>query len=207
MADLHGEYASEDTTLARVAVILHERLGNWARQLRPRLFGLPIRWFETRSLADLESVIAGMACPLVLVDLGSRPVPGLLAVRATFRRATDARVLVLDPKVHSEATSLARELGATHVISGFVPPPVVESLIRRWVELAKTATEHAGWSKALPPEAESEPWSWLAEYLGDPAGARMPHPGAFSVPSRRQFTEPGPWKSRVIEIEEAAGSQ
>ena len=32
--------------LTRVAVILHERLGNWVRQLHPRLHDQPIRWFE-----------------------------------------------------------------------------------------------------------------------------------------------------------------
>jgi hypothetical protein len=170
--------------LARTAVILYERLGTWARQLRPRLSGLSIRWFETRSLADLEPVLAGIACPVVLVDLGSRPVPGLMAVRRIFQRAPDARVLVLDPEVQRETVDLARELGATHVISGFVPPPDVASLIGRWVELAKTAIEQAGWSKPLLADSECEPWSWLAEYLADPAGARLP--ALRSTPSRCQ---------------------
>ena len=42
--------------LTRVAVILHERLGNWIRQLRPRLHDQPVRWFETRSRADLDGL-------------------------------------------------------------------------------------------------------------------------------------------------------
>jgi len=159
--------------LTRIALILHERLGNWARQLRPRLYDLPIRWFETRSIADLDPVLTGMASPVVLIDLGSRPSAGLLGVRAILQRASDARVLVLDPEVHQEAAGLARELGATHVIPGFVPPPVVAALLRRWVKLAQWRIEHRGWSRALTPDPESEPWSWLAPYLVDPARASM----------------------------------
>jgi hypothetical protein len=159
--------------LTRIAVILHERLGNWARQLRPRLYDLPIRWFETRSIADLDPVLTGMASPVVLIDLGSRPSAGLLGLRAIRHRASDARVLVLDPEVHQEASGLARELGAAHVIPGFVPPPVVASLLRRWVKLAQWRIAHGGWSRALTPDPELEPWSWLALYLADPARASM----------------------------------
>ncbi len=140
-------------------MILHERLGNWARQLRPRLYDLPIRWFETRSIADLDAVLTGVASPIVLIDLGSRPAAGLLGLRAILRRASDARILVLDPEVHHEAAGLARELGATHLIPGFVPPPVVASLLRRWVKLAQRRIEHRGWSRALTPDPELEPWS------------------------------------------------
>ncbi len=154
-------------------MILHERLGNWARQLRPRLYDLPIRWFETRSLADLGAILTGLAAPIVLIDLGSRPTEGLLGLRAILQRTSDARVLLLDPEVHQEAAGLARELGATHVIAGFVPPPVVASLLRRWVKSAQSPIKHRGWSRALTPDPESEPWSWLAPYLADPACASM----------------------------------
>jgi len=159
--------------LTRIPVILHERIGNWARQLRPRLFDLPIRWFETRSTADLDPVLTGMACAVVLIDLGSRPALGLLGLQAILHRASDARVLVLDPETHQDAGDLARELGATYVISGFVPPPAVAALLRRWVRLAQGRIGHSGWSKALIPDSESEPWGWLAPYLADPASARM----------------------------------
>ncbi|HKI17586.1 MAG TPA: hypothetical protein VKA15_06885 [Isosphaeraceae bacterium] len=154
-------------------MILHERLGNWARQLRPRLHDLPIRWFETRSTADLDLLLIGMASPVVLIDLGSRPTAGLRGLQAILHRASEARVLVLDPEVHQEAAGLARELGATHVIPGFAPPPVVASLLRRWVKLAQRRIERRGWSRALTPDPESEPWSWLAPYLADPSRASM----------------------------------
>jgi hypothetical protein len=159
--------------LTRTAVILHERIGNWARQLRPRLFDLPIRWFETRSTADLGLVLTGMACPVVLIDLALSPASGLRGLQTILDRASDARVLVLDAEVHEDAAGLVREMGATHVFSGFVPPPVVASLLRRWVKLASARVEHGGWSKPLVPDPESEPWGWLAPYLTDPATARL----------------------------------
>jgi hypothetical protein len=167
------ELRSWGQDLTRIAVILHERIGNWARQLRPRLHDLPIRWFETRSVADLEPVLTGMACPVAVLDLGSRPAAGLLGLQTILHRASDARALVLDPEVHDEAAGVARELGATYVMTGFVPPPVVASLVRRWIKLAQTQVDKSGWSKVLVPDPESEPWSWLAPYLADPASASM----------------------------------
>jgi hypothetical protein len=171
--------------LPRVAVILHERLGNWARQLRPRLYDLPIRWFETRSAADLDPVVIGTASPVVLIDLGSRPAAGLLALQAILRRASDACVLVLDPEVHAETAALARELGATQIMPGFVPPPVVASLLRRWVTLAERRIEQSGWSRTLNPDPGTEPWSWLAAYLTDPAGAKLTQTTAPRAEPRR----------------------
>jgi hypothetical protein len=171
--------------LTRTAVILHERIGNWARQLRPRLFDLPIRWFETRSVADLDCALPGLAAPVVLIDLGSRPAAGLLGLQAVLHPASDARVLVLDPGNHPEAVELARELGATHVVAGFVPPPVVASLLRRWIVLARTRIERGGWSKTLIPDSESDPWGWLTPYLADPDTAR-------TTPSANTSNRKGP---------------
>ncbi len=154
--------------LTRVAVILHERLGNWNRQLRPRLHDRPIRWFETRSRADLDSLLIGLAAPVVLIDLGRHPAEGLKDLDQVLLQAPDARVLVLDPESHDQVAGLARELGATHVASGFVPPPFVASLLARWIELAGRQIERDGWSRTSFPETETEPWAWLADFLGDP---------------------------------------
>ena len=63
---------------------------------------------------------------------------------------------------------LARELGATHVASGTVPPPFVAGLLARWIELAQHHIERDGWSRTSFPETESEPWAWLADFLGNP---------------------------------------
>jgi hypothetical protein len=135
-----------------VPFILHERLGNWARQLRPRLHDLPIRWFETRSRADLEGVLPGLSCPVVLIDPGKLIVNGLVDLDLVMMRAPDALVLVNNAESDTEVTSLARELGATHVLSGFVPPPEVASLLTRWILLARRQSERGGWSRTLSPD-------------------------------------------------------
>jgi hypothetical protein len=157
--------------LTRVAVILHERLGNWVRQLRPRLHGQPIRWFETRSRADLDVVLTGLASPVVLIDLGNRAVAGLNDLDHILRKAPDARALVLDPEANDGVAAFARELGATYAVSGFVPPPVVADLLTRWVALAVHRIERDGWSRTSFPETETEPWSWLADLLEYQLGA------------------------------------
>ena len=159
----------EGLILTRVAVILHERRGNWVRQLRPRLHSQPVRWFETRSRADLTGVLTGLACPVILIDLGCEPAAGLLDLDWVLRLVSDARILVLDPDSHHEAAGLARELGATHVASGFVAPPVVAVLLARWIALAQRHIERDGWSRTALPQSASNPWAWLSAYLGDSA--------------------------------------
>jgi hypothetical protein len=176
-----------------VAVILHERLGTWNRQLRPRLHDRPIRWFETRSRADLDGLLNGLACPVVVIDLGRHPVAGLGDLERALQWAPDARVLVIDPEANPEVAVLARELGATHVASGSVPPPFVASLLARWVELARRLMDRDGWSRTAFPPTETEPWGWLNDLLGDPRslhamptpiprGPRAPHPAHGQPP-------------------------
>jgi hypothetical protein len=152
----------------RAAVIVHERLGKWYRQLRPRLSGLSARWFETRSPGDLGEVLEGLAFPVVLIDLGRQPLDGLAALNLICTRAPGARTLVLEPDAHADARDLARELGATHVCSGFIPPPLVADLIARWIALAGRGVDSAGWSRTTFPETGTDPWSWLTDYLDDP---------------------------------------
>jgi hypothetical protein len=170
--------------LTRVPVILHERMGDWFRQLRPRLREQPVRWFESRSLEDLEVLLTGMAFPLVLIDLGRQSGSALKDLGLLMLQAPDARTLVLDPAADPEVPGLARELGATHVVSGFVPPPVVAERIVRWVVIARRRIELAGWARTTFPETETEPWSWLSDYLGD-STERIPRPAvATSGPAR-----------------------
>jgi hypothetical protein len=156
----------------RVTVILHERLGNWNRQLRPRLARQPVRWFESRSSAELGGMLAGVAAPVVLIDLARQTDEGLAALDVVCSRAADARTLVLDPESRPEIPGLARELGATHVGSGFVPPPRVAGLLDRWISLARRDLELGGWSRTTPPDPATDPWGWLSEYLAIPAADR-----------------------------------
>ena len=153
--------------LIRVAVILHERVGNWSRQLRPRLHDRPVRWFETRSRQDLDTLLGGLACPVILIDVGFYPAARLRDLEHVLDITPDARVLVLDSEARDIVVSLARELGATHAVSGFAPPPFVANLLGRWIDLAHRSLESRGWSRTMPPETRNDPWAWLAEFLGD----------------------------------------
>lgn len=146
-------------------MVVHERLGTWARQIRARMAGRPIDWRETRSTADLEFAVAGAACPIVVIDLGLRPRAGLDALDRAMRTAPNALVLVLEPQWYEGVAQLARELGASEVISGPTPPPLVVALLTRWIPLARKRAEADGWSRTPEPEPLDEPWSWLAPYL------------------------------------------
>jgi hypothetical protein len=187
--------------LTRVAVILHERLGHWNRQLRPRLHDRAVRWFETRSRADLDSLLIGLACPVVLIDLGRHPIEGLKDLDHVLERASDARVLVLDPESHDQVAALAREVGATHVVAGFVPPPFVARLLARWIDLAERQLEGGGWSRTSFPKTQTEPWAWLADFLDDsqvPRKIPKTLPRDMIVPSP---ADDGPTREIAIEFD------
>jgi DNA-binding NtrC family response regulator len=151
-------------------VVIHERRGLWARQLRPRLAAWPVRWAETRSTADLDAALAGAVGPIVVIDLARRVRAGLEDLDRAVQRAPNALVLVLDPEAHEGVAVLARELGATHVVSGVATPPALADLLARWLPLAQRQAEGEGWSNAPPPVPEPEPWNWLNPLLGDRPG-------------------------------------
>jgi hypothetical protein len=99
---------------------------------------------------------------------------------------------VLDPESHHGAAGLARELGATHVVSGFVPPPEVAALLARWIALAQRHIERDGWSRTSFSESETNRWGWLAAYLGDADRLdSIPTPGRSS-PMARAPDDQGP---------------
>ena len=126
-----------------------------------------MRWFETRSAADLDAALAGVACPVVVMDLGSDAVDGLSRLGRVVQQSSAARVLVLDPESVEGVGELARELGATYVISGFVPPPEVASLIDRWVNLAAAQSEREGWTRPVSSETPLDAEGWLESVLGE----------------------------------------
>jgi hypothetical protein len=147
---------------------------------------MPVRWFETRSQRDLESVLIGLASPVVLLDFGRQATQAVKDLSVLLRLAPDARVLVLDPEERAPEAALARELGATHVASGFVPPPFVSDLLARWINLAHFHIERDGWSRTSFPPTQTDPWSWLDDYLADPA------------PHESTSTQPGPRPGRRL---------
>jgi len=149
--------------VSSLRLVIHERLGYWARHLKPRLVGLPIAWVEARSAADLEAALRATACPIVVIDVADRPLAAMEDLVRAIRTAPNALSLVLDPREHEGIALVALELGASHVITGGAIPPAVAELLTRWVRLAQARNETDGWS--LPAEAEPEPWSGLATPL------------------------------------------
>jgi hypothetical protein len=143
--------------MSSTLVVIHERLGVWARQLRPRLAPhVDVRWVETRSTADLEQAVAGSAAPIVVIDLADRTAAMLADLDAAAQLSPGGLFLVLDRQANVEAAALARELGATLVFSGFTPPPRVAALLERWIPLARRRSEADGWAR--PPEPTPELW-------------------------------------------------
>ncbi|HEU5118322.1 MAG TPA: hypothetical protein VFT74_17020 [Isosphaeraceae bacterium] len=135
---------------------IHERLGNWARQIRPRVASWPVRVVETRSASDLATALRQSACPLAIVDLDRWPARMLSDLERVREDSADALILVLDPDSTPGVSFLARELGATLVRSGFVSPVEVEGLLGRWLSVSRRRQSLAGWTDEA--EAEPEPW-------------------------------------------------
>lgn len=160
--------------MASQTLVVHERIGNWGRHLRPRVVGWPVRLVETRSASDLEAAVAGVPCPIVVVDLARRPRPALEDLDRALGVAPDALALVLNPQAFDGVSVLARELGATHVIDGPATPPAVAGLLARWLPLAHRRAEAAGRPWAPLPAGDSEPWAWFAPDLLAPAGPERP---------------------------------
>ena len=149
----------------RSRIIVHERIGRWVLQVRPRAGGWGFECVETRRPEQAAWRARGHACPIALVDLGKTPGDGLAAVHALARAAPRGLILVLDPLRHEGIDPVCRALGASHVLSGPVVPPVVVDRLERWVELARSRSTLDGWGVGL--EIELDPWS--AE-LGFPLG-------------------------------------
>ncbi len=154
--------------MTRTTVVLHERLGIWSAQLRPRLAERPVHWIETRSASDLDRALIGPTCPVVLIDLRRNLVEGLEDLDRSMRTVPGALVLVLDREAHEGVAELARELGATHVISGFVPPPEVAGLIDRWIRLSQLRAGRKGWSRPVPAPMPLDADEWLQAVAANP---------------------------------------
>jgi hypothetical protein len=141
-------------SMAALSVIIHERVANWSRQLRPRFQGWPIRWSETRSEVPLVRAASRSSCPILVVELDRRNLQGLRDLHEALQVAPDALSMVLEPLNRPGVASIARELGATLVLPGVVVPPEVERLLHRWLPIAKSRSEAGGWSASIEPEPE-----------------------------------------------------
>lgn len=126
-------------------VVTHERRDTWARQLRPRAVSWGHRLVETRSAADLARTLRRADNPLVLVDLGQRPIEALEALANAVVGADEPLVLVLDPNRTPGIQTAALELGATEIWSGPVAPPRVVNLLERWAALTARRRARPEW--------------------------------------------------------------
>ncbi len=154
--DVRSDPAESVGLRVRVPLIIHERLARWGRQLRPRVATWPVRVHETRSSSDLVVALGRSACPILIIDLTDRPRQGLEALERAMANSPNLLTLALESGSHPEVLSLARELGATHVVSGLATPPDVMAILARWLPLAIRRAESDGW--AGDPEPEPEPW-------------------------------------------------
>lgn len=150
-------------------VVLHERLGGWARQLRPRLAGSPARWIETRSTAELLVAITGGASPVILIEASQDPEGNLREVALVVERGGSPLVLFIDPLDRSDVMDLGRELGATLTVGGRCTPPEVAELIGRWIGLSARANAREGWSRPRPADPLRDPSAWIEELVANAA--------------------------------------
>lgn len=143
---------TEPAIMTSAQVIIHERLATWTRQLRPRFSGWPVHWSESRSGLSLVRAARLSACPVIVLDLGHDPLRGLEDLGEVGQTAPSALSVVLDPARNEEIALLARELGATLVLGGQVVPPVLESLLQRWIPLSIQRAKREGWCRSVEPE-------------------------------------------------------
>ena len=147
--------------MSRPCIVLHERRGVWAGQLRPRLSSCAVRWLESRSRADLIAGVGASSCPIVVLNLGSRLRANLEDLFQAARAAPNGLFLVLDAEARPGVTTLARELGATHIWSGVAPPPAVADWLRGWIDLAQRRILVDPQHDAPSQEPEPQPWAFL----------------------------------------------
>lgn len=147
--------------MASQVLVVQERIGTWARHLRPRFDGWPLRLIESRTGTDLGAAVAGVPCPIVVIDVARRPRAALEDLDWGLTVAPEALVLVLNPHSWDGVAVLAQELGATHVVDGPVTPPAVAGLLARWLPLAEWRAEAAGRPVLAATTPEAEPWCWL----------------------------------------------
>lgn len=151
------------------AVVLHERSGTWARQLRARLQDLPARWFETRSTSELTAATSACTSPVVLIESGTDPAPAIRDLARLVATASSPRILFLDPAGRPDVLRAAGEMGATLAPLDRPTPPEVAAIVRRWAALTALEIASEGWTRPLPADPSREPADWVEEVVAEAA--------------------------------------
>ncbi|GIW88450.1 MAG: hypothetical protein KatS3mg108_2774 [Isosphaeraceae bacterium] len=145
-------------------LIIHEPRTFWARQLRARSATWPVHCHETRSLDDLLSLLPNQPFGLLVIDSGNNPASALEHLAAASLHLKNWLILFIVSHDDPQLATLARTLGASHVVASPIPPPVVASLLHRWLKLSLTRRDRSGWVGQPNPSADA----WLDELLPSP---------------------------------------
>ena len=146
---------SSTAAVTEIMLVIHERRGYWAKQLRPRVHSIPLKVRETRSAPDLEAALQSFNPAILVLDLAESPDEMLIALQKCHRLLENVLVLVLNPHQILGTAGLASELGVTLVYSGFVSPPTVTQLLEHWARLS-TIRGSLGWFHVSEPPNQTE---------------------------------------------------
>jgi hypothetical protein len=137
-------------------LVIHERIGEWGRQLRPRLAHREARLRETRFSGELTAALRGRATALLLLDARRHLRDGLDDLFAAREECPGLLSLVIVDRSCIELAHVVREWGATHVASAAtLRPPAVSALFDRWLDIAARRRRCSGISRFG--ETESPP--------------------------------------------------
>jgi hypothetical protein len=128
-----------------VPLVIHERVANWTRQIRPHAASWPVRLVETRSGPEFRAAVARHGPSVAVVGLGNDPSGELMALHQAIESAPQLLSLVLEPAGRPGVVDLAREAGATMAYGTWEPPPRIIRLLRRLVDRAVVLQAACGW--------------------------------------------------------------
>jgi DNA-binding response OmpR family regulator len=100
---------------------------------------------EARSADDVDRNLESSGQAIVLIDLATRAEAGVQALLRASEHHARPMILVLEPTCLSQNRLLTRELGATHVLSGVIVPPLVVAVLERWHRISTRRREAEGW--------------------------------------------------------------
>ena len=141
--------------MSLIPLIIFERRGRWAEQLRPRLQHRPVRIREARSAADCRRTLRGVRGSLAVLDLTPDPLAGLRALEAILDVDAQATVLVLAGRSLRHLAPLMLELGATHFVAEPPDPDVLAGWLDRFLSRATLPAGGAAAPEAHGPVEES----------------------------------------------------
>ena len=124
-----------------IPLLVFERHGQLAEQLRPRMKHRPIRVREARSAADCRRALRGVRGSLAVLDFSGDALAGLRALEAVLDVDPQAAILVLGDRPLAGLGPRLLELGATHVAEAPGDPEVLAAWLDRFAARAGDTTQ------------------------------------------------------------------